>query len=55
VVIADPTTHVDGAQGEGMVVQIFRQNEADLPMNLYPGRAILFRNLKVGLGSENGR
>ena len=30
-----------------MVVQIFRSNQADLPMNLYPGRAILFRNLKV--------
>lgn len=45
--IADPTTHVDGAQGEGMVIQIFRANENDLPMNLYPGRPILFRNLKV--------
>lgn len=45
--IVDPSTHVNGAEGEGMVIQIFRANEADLPMNLYPGRAILFRNLKV--------
>ena len=50
VVIADPTTHIEGTGSEDVPVTIFRRNEEDLPRGLSPGLPMLFRGLMVSSG-----
>ncbi|ORX36102.1 hypothetical protein BD324DRAFT_657049 [Kockovaella imperatae] len=49
IVIADPSTHIQGRSSEDFVVSVFRSRIEDLPASISPGTPILFRGLSISM------